>query len=92
MERIRVIQGRISVLIVITIAVLWMGSCKEQPAMDENIVLWTAYNDSTEIAANESHENPRMRYKLIQSRVLDKNDVFRPLYHEVSQFSKASYE
>ncbi len=92
MERIRVIQGRISVLIVITIAVLWMGSCKEQPAMDENIVLWTAYNDSTEIAANESHDNPRMRYKLIQSRVLDKNDVFRPLYHEVSQFTEASYE
>ncbi len=76
----------------ITAAVLWMGSCKDQPAMDENIVLWTAYNDSTEIAANQSHDNPRMRYKLIQSRVLDKNDVFRPLYHEVSQFSEASYE
>ena len=76
----------------ITAAVLWMGSCKDQPAMDENIVLWTAYNDSTEIAANQSHDNPRMRYKLIQSRVLDKNDVFRPLYHEVSLFSEASYE
>lgn len=92
MERIRIVPGRINVLMLIIVAVLWMGSCKDQPAIDENIVLWTPYNDSTEIAANQSHDNPRMRYKLIQSRVLDKNDVFRPLYHEVSQFTEASYE
>ncbi|MGB5377985.1 amidase family protein [Muriicola sp.] len=92
MERIRIVPGRINVLMLIIVAVLWMGSCKDQPAIDENIVLWTPYNDSTEIAANQSHDNPRMRYKLIQSRVLDKNDVFRPLYQKVSRFSEASYE
>jgi amidase len=33
-----------------------------------------------------------MRYKLIQSKVLDKNEVFRPLYDEVSQMTDAEYE
>ncbi|WP_350291261.1 amidase family protein [uncultured Croceitalea sp.] len=69
-------------------------SCKntaENKEIDPNIVLWTPYNDSLEVVANAEHENGRMRYKLIQSKVLDKNDVFRPLYYEVSQFSDERY-
>ncbi len=67
-------------------------SCKENKEAKEEIVLWEAYNDSAEVAANQDHEVGRMRYKLIQSKVLDKNEVFRPLYDEVSQFSKEDYE
>lgn len=55
-------------------------------------MLWTPYNDSTEVAANAEHENKRMRYKFIQSRVLDKNEVFLPLYDEVSGFSEEQYQ
>jgi amidase len=33
-----------------------------------------------------------MRYKLIQSRVSDKNESFRPLYHEVAEMSETDYE
>jgi len=32
-----------------------------------------------------------MRYKLIQSRVLDKNEVFQPLYPEVQKMTEAEY-
>ncbi len=53
--------------------------------------LWTSYDDSGEVAANAEHPNPRMRYKLIQSRVLDKNDVFEPLYPEVQKMTEAEY-
>ncbi len=53
--------------------------------------LWTSYDDSGEVAANADHPNPRMRYKLIQSRVLDKNDVFTPLYPEVQKMTQAEY-
>lgn len=68
-------------------------SCKDHKAKtNENIVLWTPYNDSAEVAANAEHENRRMRYKFIQSKVLDKNEVFLPLYDEVSKFSEESYE
>ncbi|MCW5517361.1 amidase family protein [Muriicola sp. Z0-33] len=53
--------------------------------------LWEPYNDSTEVAANKDHEKGRMRYKLIQSKVLDKNEVFNPLYKEVAKMSEEKY-
>ncbi len=54
--------------------------------------LWMPYNDSAEVAANADHEKERMRFKFIQSKVLDKNVVFEPLYAEVSQFPSERYE
>ncbi len=78
-----------------SIAFLLIGfiSCKQKNiGPKEEIVLWTPYNDSTEVAANAEHENRRMRYKFIQSKVLDKNEVFLPLYDEVSKFSEERYE
>ncbi|MFZ9030449.1 MAG: amidase family protein [Robiginitalea sp.] len=53
--------------------------------------LWTPYDDAGEVAANAEHPIPRMRYKLIQSRVLDKNDVFEPLHEEVQKMTEAEY-
>ena len=82
----------ITVFMILLISLLWMGGCRNESAVDENLVLWTPYNDSAEVAANKEHANKRMRYKLIQSKVLDKNEVFRPLYREVSQVSKEEYE
>ncbi|WP_318309997.1 amidase family protein [Flagellimonas crocea] len=68
-------------------------SCKQKEAEPkEDIVLWTPYNDSIEVAASADNENRRMQYKFIQSRVLDKNEVFLPLYDEVSQFTEAQYQ
>lgn len=73
-------------------AFVLFSSCKDEKKVAEEVVLWTPYNDSAEVAANKDHEKDRMRYKLIQSKVLDKNDVFRPLYNEVSKMSEAEYE
>ena len=68
-------------------------SCKETKEKDySSIVLWKDYDESSEIAANQEHEKSRMQYKLIQSRVSDKNEIFRPLYHEVVEMSEAEYE
>lgn len=68
-------------------------SCKERPKVEkEEIVLWQPYNDSTEVAANQAHENQKMRFKHIQSKVLDKNEVFLPLYDEVSKMTAERYQ
>ncbi|WP_373517757.1 amidase family protein [Pricia sp.] len=75
-----------------TVIALCIFSCqedKQEAAAD--IVLWKPYNDSAEVAANQDHEIERMRYKLIQSKVLDKNEVFRPLYGEVSKMTDTEY-
>lgn len=66
-------------------------SCKES-RVEQKMTLWEPYNDSSEVAANQDHKVERMRYKLIQSKVLDKNEVFQPLYDEVSKLSETEYE
>jgi len=79
-------------LLMLAVLAMSIWSCKQQASSESDVVLWTLYNDSAEVAANQEHENSRMRYKLIQSKVLDKNDVFRPLYEEVSAFTEEDYE
>ncbi|QBA63610.1 amidase family protein [Muriicola soli] len=81
----------IRVLILAFLAISIWG-CKQEAPTSNDVVLWIPYNDSSEVAANADHENSRMRYKLIQSKVLDKNDVFRPLYGEVSKFTEEQYK
>lgn len=54
--------------------------------------LWTRYDEAGELAANADHPIARMRYRLIQSRVLDKNEVFLPLYPEVQAMQASEYE
>ncbi|MET6991810.1 amidase family protein [Sediminicola arcticus] len=74
-------------------ATLGLTSCKQkQEKVEAPVVLWEAYNDSAEVAANTDHEIGRMQYKLIQSKMLDKNEVFLPLYEEVSKMSDGDYE
>nr|WP_321414015.1 amidase family protein [uncultured Allomuricauda sp.] len=69
------------------------SACKQKGTEPEKeVVLWTPYNDSAEVAASADNGNERMRYKFIQSKVLDKNEVFLPLYDEVSQFTEEQYE
>ncbi|SNR76925.1 amidase [Maribacter sedimenticola] len=74
------------------ITIVLLSACKEkQNSMKEEIVLWSPYNDSVEVAANADHEIERMQYKLIQSKILDKNEVFVPLYSEVTKLSEERY-
>lgn len=68
-------------------------SCKEKLASEkEAVTLWEPYDETEELAANQSHENERMRYALIQSRISDKNPIFLPLYDEVSKMTEVEYE
>ncbi len=82
-------MNRLLTILFLTIAF----SCKENPqAEKKEVILWEPYNDSTEVATSADHEKGRMRYKLIQSKVLDKNDVFLPLHNEVSKMMVTEYE
>ncbi len=81
---------KISCAIVIAVCLFSCQEDKKEAAADS--ILWKPYNDSAEVAANQDHEIERMRYKLIQSKVLDKNEVFRPLYAEVSKMTDGEYE
>lgn len=71
--------------------ILFIFSCKNATTDNEAKVIWEPYNDSLEVIANKDHKIERMQYKLIQSKVLDKNEVFLPLYDKVSQITDANY-
>tara|TARA_R110000868_G_scaffold98706_2_gene271758 strand:+ start:43952 stop:45631 length:1680 start_codon:yes stop_codon:yes gene_type:complete len=77
--------------VVLLVILALFFSCKNNHEVKEDIVLWEPYNDSIEVAANKHHQISRMQYKLIQSKVLDKNEIFLPLYHEVSKVTAADY-
>ncbi|MGB6153249.1 MAG: amidase family protein [Pricia sp.] len=80
-------------LLLSVLVTFMLFSCKtEKKEAETDVILWEPYNDSAEVAANQDHEIERMRYKLVQSKVLDKNDVFRLLYNEVSKMSDEEYE
>ncbi|WP_158975900.1 amidase family protein [Cellulophaga sp. L1A9] len=78
--------------LVVLFMLFFVFSCKEKNVTEKAQVIWHPYNDSLEIAGNANHKIARMQYKLIQSKVLDKNDVFLPLYDEVSKISELDYE
>ncbi len=78
---------------ILLVFLIFSFSCKEKIQPETELtVLWQPYNDSAEVVANADHEKERMRYKFIQSKVLDKNAVFLPLYDEVSKFSEEKYK
>ena len=55
--------------------------------------LWpSAYSDSVEVAATADNEFVRMRYKLIQSRVQDRDAIFSSLHTEVMAFPENRYQ
>ncbi len=88
----RVVNDYIMKKIIGILTIVLLSACKEKKnSMEDEVVLWRPYNDSIEVAANADHEIERMQYKLIQSKVLDKNEVFLPLYDEVSKFSEEKY-
>lgn len=54
--------------------------------------LWpSSYSDSAEVAANADHPFGRMRYKLLVSKVQDRDAIFKGLYQEVMGFSAERY-
>lgn len=62
-------------------------SCKqEQPP-----VVFSNYDESTEIKQQQEHKLPRMRFKRIQSPFLDKNVVFEIANKELRYFSEEDY-
>ena len=53
---------------------------------------WISYDESEEIAINATHESMKMRFKLIQSQVLNKNDMWKNVSNQIQDFSEEKYQ
>jgi amidase len=52
------------------------------------IAPWVPYDESKELAETADNESVRLRFKLIQSRVLDKNAIWKNVAAQISDFQK----
>lgn len=67
-------------------------SCKKTAKNENDLDLtpryvWSAYNDSLDIASTRTLGNPRMHLKLINAKGLDKNDIWNVLNGEINLLS-----
>lgn len=74
-------------LFLLTIVLLSCNSESNQPD-----VVFNKYDETAALEAQQNHENPRMKFKLFQSKVLDMNEVFKPFNAALSTFSEEEYQ
>ncbi|TFG88216.1 MAG: amidase, partial [Candidatus Atribacteria bacterium] len=75
---------------VILLLMLLLLGCKQKPVTE--IALWVPYDESEELAQNADHQSPKLRYKLIQSRILDKNAIWENVAGQIRNFSEEDYQ
>ncbi|XLS28192.1 amidase family protein [Flavobacteriaceae bacterium M23B6Z8] len=67
-------------------------ACKKEPKVLEEPVVWTSYDETEELKEQASHEITRMRFKLLNSKVSDKNAIWKPFETDLSTFGNTKYE
>ena len=53
---------------------------------------WVPYDQARELSKNADHENRRLRYRLIQSRITDRNVMLSAAKNQLGDFKAADYE
>jgi len=79
------------IILLLFLSIIFILSCADQKP---KIIIpnWEAYDEKNELAQNANHESPRMQYKLIQSKVLDKNEIWKNVQEQIAFFSEEDYE
>lgn len=82
-------------IILLFLVLFTVSSCKvkkEEETSKEPAVVWEAQDEAAELEEQAKHENERMRFRLINSKTLDKNEIWRPFEEDLSSFSPEKYE
>jgi amidase len=73
----------------ILLLVLFMAGYNQQAGTV--ITPWMRYDESKELALNAQHASEKMRFRLIQSKILDKNDIWKNVADQIASFSEEEY-
>lgn len=71
---------------------LFFIACKEEPKVIEERVVWTSYDETAELEEQTSHEIARMRFKLLNSKISDKNNIWKAFEADLDTFGNTRYE
>lgn len=63
-------------------------SCSKNLSSDRT---WTSYDETSQIESLANNKNERMRFKLIQSKNLDKNEMFKSIQSQLGNFNEEDY-
>jgi len=68
-------------------------ACNTQPKQPETTIdPWVPYDETALLEANASHESKKMQFKVIQSKNLDKNEIWKNIQPQISNFSEQEYQ
>jgi len=77
---------KIGMLLLLTV----MISCTS--VQKTTIPAWMPYDETEELAKNAKNESTRLRYKMIQSKILDKNELWKNVAAQMKGFTEKNYE
>ncbi|TXD57907.1 amidase [Polaribacter sp. IC066] len=63
-------------------------SCQQR----ESPVIFKRYDETTKLKEQQNHESNRMQFKLMQSKYIDMNTVFKPFVDDLAYFSEKEYQ
>ena len=75
---------------ILFLSLFFILACK--PTQKTVIPAWTPYDETEELAKSTTNASPRMQYKLIQSKILDKNAIWKNIAQQLGAFSEADYQ
>ncbi|MDY8134063.1 amidase family protein [Aquimarina sp. 2201CG5-10] len=84
------------VLIVLAIISVFISCKKEKQAISQKEVqprvTWEPYDETSDLAATQELEQARMHLKLVNSKVLNKNEIWYEVESELDYFSEDEYQ
>lgn len=76
----------LQLLLVLSCGSLHVSAAEDTPPA------WERYDESVDLQELAQHENQSMHFKLLNSKVLDKNSLWAPFVDELSAFAAGKYE
>jgi len=61
-------------------------------AADGDSIVWQAYDESAVLRSLADHPNSQMQFKLLQSKIQNKNDLWAPFTDDLAAFSENDYQ
>ena len=69
---------------------LFSFACTQKPKTV--ISTWVPYDESAELAKNADHSSKKMQFRLIQSKITDKNNIWKNVSQQIINFSEEDYQ
>lgn len=81
-------------LLLLPLLLITFVSCKSTPETPvvASEVLWEPYDETAELEEQADNENPRLRFKLINSSYSDKNEIWALFSEDLAAFPESRYD